>query len=63
MDSQWLFPLSALSNTPSREFSNIALDIELRERAKGVEFLFRVAAQLALWVNPLQCAPCLNKGN
>lgn len=54
MDSQWLFPFSALSNTPSWEASGIPLETELRERAKGIEFLFRVAAQLGLWVNPLQ---------
>jgi cyclin K len=48
MDTQWLFPLSALSNTPSREISTMSLERELRGRAKGVEFLFRIAAQLGL---------------
>lgn len=60
MDSQWLFPLSALSNTPSREISNIPLESELRERTKGIEFLFRVAAQLGLWVNLLGDAATLS---
>ncbi|KAF8504052.1 cyclin-like protein [Hysterangium stoloniferum] len=48
MDSQWLFPLSALSHTPSWETSNISLDRELKDRAKGIEFIFRVAVHLAL---------------
>ncbi|KAF8486488.1 hypothetical protein JB92DRAFT_3101411 [Gautieria morchelliformis] len=55
MDTQWLFPLSALSNTPSRDVSTIPLERELRGRAKGVEFLFRVAAQLGL-SNAVFCA-------
>ncbi|KAF8582682.1 cyclin-like protein [Ramaria rubella] len=55
MDSQWLFPLSALYNTPSSDSSSISLEQELRERAKGVEFIYRVAAQLAL-TNAVFCA-------
>jgi len=47
-DSQWIFQFSALQNTPSWEISNIPLDQELKERAKGVEFIFRVAAHLKL---------------
>ncbi|KZT26224.1 cyclin-like protein [Neolentinus lepideus HHB14362 ss-1] len=46
--SQWLFPLSALSATPSAETSGISLENELYDRARGVEFLFRLGTSLAL---------------
>lgn len=48
MDAQWLFPFSALSHTPSKVTSGISLYNELFERAKGVEFIYRVAAHLQL---------------
>jgi len=51
MNDQWLFPLSALYHTPSWEISSASLDYELKERAKGVEFIFRVAAHLNLSIN------------
>ncbi|KAG5643480.1 hypothetical protein DXG03_000868 [Asterophora parasitica] len=42
---QWLFPLSALHMTPS---SSIPVDKELYDRARGVEFLFRLGSSLLL---------------
>ena len=47
--AQWLFPLSALiHSTPSRTTSNIPVEKELYDRARGVEFLFRLAVSLGL---------------
>lgn len=46
--SQWLFPIAALQSTPSRLTSGILLDKELYDRARGVEFLFRLGVSLAL---------------
>lgn len=48
--SQWLFPVSALHVTPSRTTSQISLEKELYDRARGVEFLFRLGVSLALSV-------------
>jgi len=45
--SQWLFPLSSLRATPSR----CPVHKELYDRARGVEFLFRLGASLGLSVN------------
>jgi hypothetical protein len=42
--SQWLFPVSALQVTPSE----YPLEVELYNRARGVEFLFRLGSSLAL---------------
>ncbi|KAJ3517156.1 hypothetical protein NLJ89_g691 [Agrocybe chaxingu] len=42
--SQWLFALSALNGTPS----TCPREKELYERARGVEFLFRLGSSLAL---------------
>ncbi|KAJ7172504.1 cyclin-like protein [Mycena filopes] len=41
---QWLFPLAALHATPS----NWPLEKELYDRARGIEFLFRLGSSLAL---------------
>ncbi|EIW60484.1 cyclin-like protein [Trametes versicolor FP-101664 SS1] len=46
--SQWMFPLSALHNTPSRATSNIPLEKELYDRSRGVEFLYRLGVSLGL---------------
>lgn len=46
--SQWLFPVSALSVTPSITTSGYTLDKELYDRARGVEFLFRLGSSLGL---------------
>ncbi|KAF8636560.1 hypothetical protein AX17_003372 [Amanita inopinata Kibby_2008] len=43
-DCQWLFPISALHATPSA----CSLDKELYDRARGVEFLFRLGSSLGL---------------
>ncbi len=42
--NQWLFPLSALLATPS----SWPLEKELYDRARGVEFLFRLGSSLQL---------------
>ncbi|OSD01608.1 cyclin-like protein [Trametes coccinea BRFM310] len=47
-NSQWLFPISALHNTPSRTTSNIPLEKELYDRSRGVEFLYRLGVSLGL---------------
>lgn len=44
--SQWLFSLPALYSTPS----TCSLEKELYDRARGVEFLFRLGSSLALFV-------------
>ncbi|RDB21335.1 Cyclin pch1 [Hypsizygus marmoreus] len=41
---QWLFPISALERTPS----SCSLHKQLYDRARGVEFLFRLGSSLAL---------------
>ncbi|KAF9005626.1 cyclin-like protein [Cyathus striatus] len=41
---QWLFPLSALHSTPS----TCSLERELYDRARGVEFLYRLGSSLML---------------
>jgi len=46
--SQWLFPRSALLATPSGTTSSIPLEKELYDRARGVEFLFRLGSSLQL---------------
>ncbi|KAF5381003.1 hypothetical protein D9615_003930 [Tricholomella constricta] len=45
LNPQWLFPLSALHMTPS---NGISLDKQLYDRARGVEFLFRLGSSLGL---------------
>lgn len=44
--SQWLFPLSALRATPT----GYSPEKEFYDRARGVEFLFRLGSSLALFV-------------
>lgn len=44
--TQWLFPISALENTPTEW----TLQKELYDRARGVEFLFRLGSSLQLYV-------------
>ncbi|KAI1795966.1 cyclin-like protein [Ganoderma leucocontextum] len=46
--SQWLFPVPALHNTPSRMSSDIPLERELYDRSRGVEFLYRLGVSLGL---------------
>ncbi|OCH95518.1 cyclin-like protein [Obba rivulosa] len=46
--AQWLFPISALQYTPSRTKSSISQDKELYDRARGIEFLFRLGVSLQL---------------
>jgi len=45
-ESQWLFSVDALDATPSI----CSREKELYDRARGVEFLFRLGASLALLV-------------
>lgn len=46
--SQWFFPVSALQWTPSSTTSSISLDKELYDRARGIEFLYRLGVSLQL---------------
>ncbi|KZT33020.1 cyclin-like protein [Sistotremastrum suecicum HHB10207 ss-3] len=46
--SQWLFDPGALWKTPSIVFSSISRERELLDRARGVEFIFRVGVQLQI---------------
>ncbi|KAH7930802.1 cyclin-like protein [Leucogyrophana mollusca] len=46
--SQWLFPVSALQFTPSVATSAYTIGKELYDRARGVEFLFRLGSSLGL---------------
>jgi hypothetical protein len=46
VSSQWLFSIPALHTTPS----TCSLEKELYDRARGVEFLFRLGSSLALFV-------------
>jgi hypothetical protein len=54
MNDQWLFPLSALHETPS----NWHIEKEMYDRARGIEFLFRLGSSLALYVT--QSCPSLS---
>lgn len=53
--SQWIFSVPALSVTPSIMTSGYTLDKELYDRARGVEFLFRLGSSLGLSAFPLTC--------
>ncbi|EGN92464.1 hypothetical protein SERLA73DRAFT_191118 [Serpula lacrymans var. lacrymans S7.3] len=48
LSSQWLFPVSALEHTPSIATSAYTVAKELYDRARGVEFLFRLGSSLGL---------------
>lgn len=48
MQSQWVFPLSALQLTPSVVTSSYTVAKELYDRSRGVEFLFRLGSSLGL---------------
>ncbi|KAG2368520.1 cyclin-like protein [Suillus spraguei] len=48
MQSQWIFPISALQLTPSVVTSSYTVAKELYDRSRGVEFLFRLGSSLGL---------------
>ncbi|KAG1853696.1 cyclin-like protein [Suillus subalutaceus] len=48
MQSQWVFPISALQLTPSVVTSSYTIAKELYDRSRGVEFLFRLGSSLGL---------------
>ncbi|KAG2037220.1 cyclin-like protein [Suillus americanus] len=48
MQSQWVFPISALQLTPSVVTSSYTVAKELYDRSRGVEFLFRLGSSLGL---------------
>ena len=48
--SQWIFPLETLRVTPSATSSQMTLEKELYDRARGIEFLYRLGASLQLYV-------------
>ncbi|KAH7889720.1 cyclin-like protein [Phlebopus sp. FC_14] len=48
VSSQWIFPVDALQCTPSVATSSCSIPRELYDRARGVEFLFRLGSSLGL---------------
>ncbi|KZT68990.1 cyclin-like protein [Daedalea quercina L-15889] len=54
--SQWILPVNALRYTPSQTTSDITLEKELYDRARGVEFLFRMGVALQLPLSALYTA-------
>jgi len=46
--SQWLFPISALSCTPTAQEKS--LHEEMYDRARGIEFLYRLGTSIGLFV-------------
>lgn len=46
--SQWILPINSLRYTPSQTTSDMPLEKELYDRARGVEFLFRMGVALQL---------------
>jgi hypothetical protein len=46
--SQWLFPLSALSCTPTAQ--ERSLHEEMYDRSRGIEFLYRLGTSIGLFV-------------
>jgi hypothetical protein len=60
--SQWLFPLSALSCTPTAQ--ERSLHEEMYDRSRGIEFLYRLGTSIGLFVclifsTPPLFNPCL----
>lgn len=58
-DSQWLFPSTALNNTPSR----VPLTREVYDRSRAVELLFRIGVSISLLVSRLKLLPVTEQGN
>src|SRR5262245_26295811 len=58
--SQWLFPVSALQVTPSQVTSDYSLERELYDRARGIEFLYRLGSSLALFAFFSVVPPCVS---
>lgn len=56
-NSQWIFPVSALDNTPSVQSQHFTRDKELYDRSRAVELLFRLGSTLQLSVLVLSTAP------
>jgi len=48
--SQWLFPISALSCTPTAQ--ERSLHEEMYDRSRGIEFLYRLGTSIGLFVVP-----------
>ncbi|KAG6333133.1 hypothetical protein ID866_5960 [Astraeus odoratus] len=48
ISAQWIFPVEALHHTPSVATSDYTIGKELYDRARGVEFLFRLGSSLGL---------------
>jgi cyclin K len=46
--SQWLFPISALSCTPTSQ--ERSLHEEMYDRSRGIEFLYRLGTSIGLFV-------------
>jgi cyclin K len=67
-NSQWVFPISALSCTPTAQ--ERSLHEEMYDRSRGIEFLYRLGTSIGLFVRPTlpnprfcryaQTNPCLS---
>jgi hypothetical protein len=49
-NSQWVFPISALSCTPTAQ--ERSLHEEMYDRSRGIEFLYRLGTSIGLFVRP-----------
>jgi cyclin K len=54
-NSQWVFPISALSCTPTAQ--ERSLHEEMYDRSRGIEFLYRLGTSIGLFVRPTLSTP------
>lgn len=54
-NSQWVFPISALSCTPTAQ--ERSLHEEMYDRSRGIEFLYRLGTSIGLFVQPNSSNP------
>jgi hypothetical protein len=54
-NSQWVFPISALSCTPTAQ--ERSLHEEMYDRSRGIEFLYRLGTSIGLFVWPTLPTP------
>ena len=54
-NSQWVFPISALSCTPTAQ--ERSLHEEMYDRSRGIEFLYRLGTSIGLFVRPTLPTP------
>jgi hypothetical protein len=54
-NSQWVFPISALSCTPTAQ--ERSLHEEMYDRSRGIEFLYRLGTSIGLFVQSTLTTP------